>query len=260
MPTAFDYPKEAVIDGKTYHFERILREHFFSLNVLYRNSGGKRYVLKLCACRFVLGLPVRLPARLMSQQEYHIYSMLADLEGVPKLGPRYGRCGHFHEYVEGTALHELPADAELPEDFFDRLRALFDQVHSRRIVYLDLDRKGNIILSDDGRPYLVDFQACLHLKVRGGWLGRFSAWLFDTLAPQAIYHIYKHKKHFQPHLMTDEELKAAERTGLIRKYDRYIGRFYRSLKRGISPKGSNRIIWYKRRKTKDRSCRTPQGN
>ena len=251
------YPKEAVIDGKTYHYERILKDDFFSVNVLYRNGDGGRYVLKLGDCRFVLGLLLRPLAILVSQHEYRIYSMLADLEGLPRLGPRYGARGYFHEYIEGKTLYELPEGAELPEDFFDRLHTLLEQIHSRRIAYLDLNKRGNIILSDDGRPYLIDFQVCLHLKERGGWLGRWSNQVLDKLALQAIYHIYKHKKHFQRHLMTDEELKAAVQTELIKKYDRYFGKFYRKLKRLIYPKGSNEIIWYKWRKEKDRTHRMP---
>lgn len=86
------YPESMVIKGEDYRFEKILKDDFFSVNVLYRNQAGRRYVLKLSDFRFILGLLFRPFAMLMSGHEYTIYRMVDGLPGVPELGPRWG-CG-----------------------------------------------------------------------------------------------------------------------------------------------------------------------
>lgn len=251
------YPTQATIDGDVYRFEKILKDDFFSVNVLYKNDSGRRYVLKLSDFRFLLGLLFRPFAMLMSSHEYKIYNMVADLEGVPALGPRHGLRGYYHEFVEGKTLHELPRGSGLPDDFFDRLRILIDQIHTRRIFYLDLNKQGNIILGEDGRPYLIDYQICMRFRARRGWYGRRMDRIFKRLIQEDIYHLYKHKKRFQPDRITPEELKLATRSELAKNYERYFGRHYRRIKRRIYPSGSNEIIWYKWRKIKNRTKRMP---
>jgi len=250
-----DYPNETVIEGETYRYEKTLKDDLWSVNVLYRSESGKGYILKLTDARTVLGLMIRPLLMLLIRHEYGIYRMLADLDGVPKLGPRYGRLGYFHEYVEGKSLHHVTDGDELPDDFFDRLIAVFDKLHERRIIHLDMQKRGNVIVSNDGRPYLLDFQLCIHFKLRKGPLGRWSDRLFRALIPDVIYHVYKQKKHFQPHLMTDEEMKLAQRTQLNRKFERYLFGWGRKLKRMIYPKRSNETIWFRWSKLKDKSPR-----
>lgn len=74
-------------------FERILKEGFFSVNVLYKNQDGVRYVLKLSAFRSLFGVLLRPIAALVSLPEYRMYQMVADLEGIPALGSRHGLRG-----------------------------------------------------------------------------------------------------------------------------------------------------------------------
>ncbi|MBI4859316.1 MAG: hypothetical protein HY815_03515, partial [Candidatus Riflebacteria bacterium] len=81
------YPDQTTIDGELYRYEKILKEDFFSVNVLYKADSGKRYVLKLSDFRFIFGIFLRPLAMLVSRHEYRIYSMVADIPGVPRLGP-----------------------------------------------------------------------------------------------------------------------------------------------------------------------------
>lgn len=251
------YPPQVTIDGELFRYERVLKDDFFSVNVLYRNHRGKRYVLKLSDFRFILGWLLRPFAAAMSRHEYRIYSLVSDIQGVPTLGPRVGRRGYLHAYVEGRTLHELGPEATLPEDFFDGLKATIEEIHRRRIFYLDLNKRGNIIVAEDGRPYLIDFQICMHFPLRRGIVGSWSDRVFKRLIHEDIYHLYKHKKKFQPHLITDAELALTQRSKLAQRYNRYLGKPYRTLKRLIYPSGSNEIIWYKWKRMKDQSKRMP---
>lgn len=269
------YPACVKIQGLEYVFERILKDDFFSINLLYKHSQGQRYVLKLSDFRFLLGWVFRPLAGWISRREYAIYRMVADIPGVPALGPRYGKRGYFHRFVEGKTLHEIerriveqchvvvghPAFAAhgtaLAPDFFDQLTDIVHKVHQRRIFYADLNKRGNIICSTEGKPYLIDFQICLHFPVRTGWLGTLTENVFQRLVREDLYHLYKHKKTFQPQMMTEKEQQFAQRSKLSRRYRRYLWGPYIVLKRLIYPHGSNETIWYKWKKEKDQSPRMP---
>ncbi|MBF0488852.1 MAG: hypothetical protein HQK98_11905 [Nitrospirae bacterium] len=250
------YPSQVEINGDVFRYEKILKEDFFSVNVLYKNDGdGVRYVLKLSDFRFIFGLLLRPLAVFFSRREYGIYKKVDGIEGIPPLGPRFGMRGYFHLFAEGTTLHEFKG--VLSETFFDSLWAIIEQLHQRRIFYLDLNKLGNIIVGEDMRPYLIDFQVSIYFRPLPGIFGRISDRIFDSLIREDIYHIYKHKKRFQPQLMTADELSLARRTGFNSWYNRIWGAPYRKIKRLIYPSGSNEIIWYKWKKIKNKDKRMP---
>jgi serine/threonine protein kinase len=269
------YPPSVSIEGQAYAFDRILKDDFFSLNILYKNQANEGYVLKLSDFRFLLGWVFRPVAGWISRREYAIYRMVADIPGVPALGPRYGKRGYFHRFIEGKTLYEIERrihtqfnvlvghptfgnyETSLAPDFFDQLIAIIQEVHQRRIFYADLNKRGNIICSTEGKPYLIDFQICLHLPVRKGWMGVLTEKMFQRLVREDLYHLYKHKKTFQPQLMTEKEQQLAQRSNLNRRYRRLLWRPYIVLKRLIYPHGSNETIWYKWKKRKDQSPQMP---
>lgn len=269
------YPPHVIIEGQAYAFHRILKDDFFSLNLLYKNQANEGYVLKLSDFRFVLGWLFRPLAGWISRREYSIYRMVSDIPGIPALGPRYGKRGYFHRFIEGKTLHEIerriveqfnvvvghPAlanyETSLAPDFFDQLMSTVQRVHQRRIFYADLNKRGNIICSTEGKPYLIDFQICLHIPVRQGWLGALTEKIFQRLRREDLYHLFKHKRTFQPQLMKAKEQQLAQRTNLNRRYRRYLWRPYIVLKRLIYPHGSNETIWYKWKHEQDQSPRMP---
>ena len=269
------YPPHVIIEGQVYAFHHILKDDFFSLNLLYKNQANEGYVLKLSDFRFVLGWVFRPVAGWISRREYAIYRMVSDIPGIPALGPRYGKRGYFHRFIEGKTLHEIerriveqfnvvvghPAlanyETSLATDFFDQLMSTVQRVHQRRIFYADLNKRGNIICSTEGKPYLIDFQICLHMPVRHGWLGALTEKIFQRLRREDVYHLYKHKKTFQPQLMKAKEQQLAQRSDLSKQYQRYLWRPYIAVKRLIYPHGSNETIWYKWKHEKDQSPRMP---
>lgn len=270
---ARQYPSTVTLDGQNYVFERILKDDFFSVNVLYKNQVGERYVLKLSDFRFILGWLLRPLAGWISRREYRIYRMVSDIPGIPALGPRHGKRGYFHRYIEGQTLHEIERqlvdqyqvtagdqdfayhETSLAGDFFEQLLRILKEIHRRRIFYADFNKRGNIICSTEGKPYLIDFQICLHFPVWQGWLGELTEKIFQQLAREDLYHLYKHKRTFQPQLMTEKEQMAAKRSELSKRYRRFFWRPYISVKRLIYPHGSNETIWYKWKKEKDQTPR-----
>jgi len=239
-------PEYVDIEDNAYYFEKVLKEDFFSVNVLYKNAEGVRYVLKLSDFRFIGGFLFRPFASLMSWREYRMYKRVADMEGVPGLGPRFGLRGYFHRYVEGKTLFECGYDGScIPDDFFDKLLDILRELHRRRIFYMDFNKRGNIIKGDDGNPYLIDFQVSLYFKKRGGHVGKLCDRFFEYLIREDYYHFVKHKHRFKTHLVTEEENLMGRRSGLNAAYENLFGTSYRKVKRLIYPSGSNETIWYK---------------
>ena len=251
------YPQEVLIDGDLYRYERLLKDDFFSINLLYRHVEGEGYVLKLSDFRFVGGWIFRPLACLISRHEYRVYQRVADIQGVPTLGSRWGWRGYFHRYIEGKTLHEITPQGDLPERFFDELKDVITQVHAKKVFYVDLNKQGNVICSSEGHPYLIDFHISLAFPRERGWRERLTHWIFKRLIQEDLYHLYKHKKAFQPQQMTEEELEFAKRSKLNERYARYFSRPYLRVKRLLYPHGSNEIIWYKWKKMKDKSIQMP---
>ncbi|GJL56791.1 MAG: hypothetical protein NPIRA02_39230 [Nitrospirales bacterium] len=257
MAESRTYPQEVKIDSTLYRYERVLKDDFFSINLLYRNEHGQGYVLKISDFRFVGGFVFRPLAGFISRHEYRVYRRVAEIEGIPALGPRWGWRGYFHRYIAGKTLHEVTPHGDLPEDFFARLQELLAKVHEQRVFYVDLNKQGNVICSHDGHPYLIDFQISLAFPTGGGWWANVWTRTFNRLIQEDRYHLYKHKKAFHPHKMTAEELGFATRSQLNERYARYIARPYLRVKRLLYPHGSNEIIWYKWKKMKDKTVQMP---
>jgi hypothetical protein len=65
-------------------------------------------------------------------------------------------------------------------------------MHVRGIAYVDLHKRENIIVGDDGRPYLVDFQISFDATIlRHRWMPGLHA-AFDQLCLGDMYHLEKH--------------------------------------------------------------------
>lgn len=246
------YPSQFWLNGYHYEVERILKEDFYSVNVLYRSNDTRlRYVLKLSDFRFIFGKLLRPLAKLMSWREYRIYSKVAGIKGVPPLGPRWGTRGYFHEFIEGKTLFEVKKGGlQLPTTFFEELRSTINEIHKREICYVDLNKLGNMIVGDDGHAYLIDYQISLELP-KSVLLPRWMKTLFEQLKREDLYHLYKHKSRFHPDLMTNDEMNLAQKSLFNQLYDRFVGRPWRWFKRKIYPHGSNEIIWYRWRKMQE---------
>lgn len=254
---ARDYPMKVEIGGVVYEYERILKDDFFSVNVLFRSSSGKRQVLKISDFRFILGWIFRPLACVMNGHEFKMYRRLGGIQGIPSAGPRIGRRAFYHEFVEGKTLFEVGKNAQLPPGFFDRILDMMRSIHAQGVIYLDSNKAGNYIVGDDGKPYLIDFQISLNFgRLDGFWRG-IKRRCFAALKREDIYHVYKLKRRFQKQAMRPEEWALAERSSSARFMARFVGNPYRRIKRLVYPKGSNETVWFKWKRERDQAQRMP---
>ena len=226
----FDLPAEFTLTGRTYHWVRTVKHDFFAATGFYRDDAGRMVVLKLCRVADFAGLPLEWLGRWLCARELHFYGRLADVPNIPAVLGRVGRTGFVHEYVPGRPLPWEPREADLiPPGFFAQLRGLMDEVHGRDIAYVDTNKPENILIGDDGRPHLIDFQISWDLKRL--WNTPLNRWWLRHLQRGDWYHFCKHKRRLRPQELSDDELRGSERQGWMIRTHRRLFRPYFALRR-----------------------------
>jgi serine/threonine protein kinase len=143
-------------------------------------------------------------------KEWEVYLRLKGMRGVPKAVERIDRFAFALEFVAGRTIER--GDTLRPS-FFSDLERMIEEIHSRRVVHLDLRHKGNILISNEGSPVLIDFNSGFCFKDRGLLL-RF---LFPILKWVDEGGLLKLKQRVAPSLMSPEELSSLNRFTRMRK-------------------------------------------
>lgn len=102
-----------------------------------------------------------LAGRFLVWRELKALRRLRGVQGVPDVyGAPYG-LAVVMEAIAGRPVEGLEHGQPLPLSFFDGLRRLIDAFHVRGVAHCDLKRAPNILLGDDGNPYVVDWSASI---------------------------------------------------------------------------------------------------
>lgn len=171
--------------------------------VLVRAAGRRAVVKDFAANPWLVRQTY---GRWLVGRETRIYARLDGVDGVPVFRGRLDAYAFVVDYIDGKTLKVLDAD-EIPALAFDRLAGVFDQIHARGVVHLDSHQKTNILLSPDGRPYLLDFATALRLGT--GWLGRRL--LVPLLGRPDYWGVLKLKARYCPEALTDRERRRLRR-------------------------------------------------
>jgi RIO-like serine/threonine protein kinase len=143
-------------------------------------------------------------------KEWKIYSRLAGIQGIPEAVERIDRFAFAMEFVPGRPIGR---GETLPPSFFPDLERVLGEIHARGVVHMDLRHKGNVLLSEKGDPFLIDFNSSFSFKEKGV-LHRF---LFPLLRWVDYGGLLKLKQRASPALMTSEELSFLKRFNRLRK-------------------------------------------
>jgi predicted Ser/Thr protein kinase len=239
-------PREIEILDKTFRLRTVLKHDFFAATGLYESvasegccgGGGERIVLKINRVQSFLGLPMAWLGRRLCRHEKFILEKLDGISNVPKVLDSFASNGFIYRYIEGQSLDVRP---ELPEDFFGELMELLGKIHAAGIVYMDMNKRGNILLGNDGHAYMIDFQISQYPG--GRWF--CPRWLLKRVRRafewEDFYHLYKHKRKLQRHLTSAEEFRISKhpswRIRLHRSYARPLIRARRAFLRKMYEKG-----------------------
>ena len=227
-------PPELAVDGRAYRLKRVFKHDFWAATCLYelaRPAAGdtlSTIVVKFGRNHPFCGLPIQFYGRWLAVHECGIYARLAGLAGLPQCLGMVGQYGIAIEYVDSIPLDHA---SDIPEGFFDRLRAILDSIHARGVAYCDANKKSNILIADC-KPVLIDFQISIATRDQWPWpLRQIVAAAVRYMAGKDLYHLYKHKRKLSDEPLSEHERALAATPGGFHKLHRKLTKPYRSIRR-----------------------------
>jgi hypothetical protein len=233
---------------------RELKDDGFAHTRLVR-MDGRSWLHKEYRFRVPLGRLLTPLCRYWARHEMEVGRALADIRGVPGAPIALDDTTFCRPWIDGCDLRaHQQAGGALSDVFFDELVLLVQRIHERGVAYADLQKKDNIIVGSDGRPYLIDFQISLRrYEGRSALRRAVSDWWVRHTQSDDLRHVYKHKRRLRPDLITPEEEELTTRRSPVSWLKRifYAGSL-RYLKRVVYPHGSNETFrfskaWRQRR-------------
>jgi hypothetical protein len=224
-------PELVAIGGVPHRLRETFKHDSWAATGLYEGSPGVMRVVKLHRQAPVGGIPMGWLGRRMARHEMHLLKSLADLKGVPKLAGRVTVDGHrlgnavARDYIEG---HPLGNREDVNQSFFPALEALLRAMHSRKIAYVDLHKRENILVNEAGEPFLIDFQISV------AWPRRLAAGPVFTLFRRSDeYHLMKHWARSRPEQCGFDNVALRKRIPWMIRAHRLVARPFREIRRWL---------------------------
>jgi hypothetical protein len=221
-----ELPATLDLRGQRYRHAKTVKHDFFAATGFYDDDHGNRVVLKIGRTSDFSGVPLQWLGRLLCRRELRFYSAMADLPNIPSVLGTFGATGFVHAYAKGQP---LARGLSVPRGFFDDLMELIQTLHHRGIAYVDTNKSPNIILGDDGKPHLIDFQISYDLHDLGNTA--LNRWWLRRLQAADVYHILKHKKRLRPDELTATELAAVQNRSWLIRLHRFVTKPYFKFRR-----------------------------
>ncbi len=219
--------------GGRYTLERILKHDFLAATAVYGATSPQadrphRLVCKINRRMHFCFVPLGWLGRLVTHNEICNLRRCEGIAAIPEVLARLHSNVYVYEYIEGNTLSEKPA---LPADFFENLLAAVRQLHARDVIHFDLHKPGNILIGHDGRPHIIDFQISMHFGNRLLLSRRLSTRVRRRLQAYDIYHVCKHKRRLQPHLLTEDQQRLSRNHSLPLRIHRALANPLRRVRR-----------------------------
>jgi hypothetical protein len=194
-------PQQVVVAGQTYEKLRVFKHDSWAATALYENAAGEKAICKFNRRQGIGPINMRWVGWFLARNESRILQRLEDTGRVPVILGPVAINGKVHstaiarKFVEG---HPLGHREQVHAEFFPRLRTLLDTMHQRGLAYVDLHKRENVLVGDDGEPYLIDFQ--ISYANFAGFLGRLptSKLILKVLQKSDDYHLEKLRRKSLP--------------------------------------------------------------
>ena len=199
------------------YIEKTIREgNPWKPDIFIIQKEGKRIIVKDYASkpfffRFFIGAVSNL-------REAYIYRKLHGLRGIPQFLGFVDRYAIAVAYIPGRNASELN-QGELTPLFFKKLKEIIDAIHDRGVVLCDLRNIKNVMVGDDGEPYLIDFSTAFQ---KGGRFNFLKNGLYRIFLQDDLLGIAKLKKNKATQLLTEEERLALEKGLFLQKEVIYL--------------------------------------
>jgi hypothetical protein len=150
--------------------------------------------------------------RFLLWRESRALRRLQQIEGMPGPPVIREKWRLIYPYVEGFTLRDEKArEYHFDKCYFEDLEALVMEMHRNNVVHLDLRNARNVLVTNAGKPALIDFQTTLFTDFMPGFLRRL---LFRV----DLTGVYKHWKRLLPDTLTDERMQVNERMKSLRPF------------------------------------------
>jgi hypothetical protein len=224
-------PETLEIGGIQHQLAEVFKHDSWAATALYLGSDGSRRVVKIHRQEPAFGVPMRWLGLRTARNERRLLGQLAGLKRIPTLaGPvsvnqKVLENAVAREFVEG---HPLGNREAVPDTFFHDLHHLLRGMHARRTVYVDLHKRENIIVSDNGEPCLIDFQISL---LWPSWMPLGP--IFRIFSRSDEYHLMKHWTRCRPDQRNSDLLSLEERIPWWIRAHRLVARPFREMRRRL---------------------------
>lgn len=224
-------PASVEIDGVAAHLVDIFKHDSWAATSLYVGPSGALLVVKLHRRSPLLVVPMGWLGRRLARHERTLLERLSDLPGIPALAGtvtvqgRPLRNAVAREYIPG---HPLGEGEAVDDRFFPGLARLLRSMHERRVVYVDLHKRENILVDEQGQPCLIDFQISLAWP---RWLPRGR--IFELFRRSDDYHLMKHWSRCRPDQCGIDHRAYRERRPWWIRAHRLVAYPFRELRRRL---------------------------
>ena len=224
-----ELPKSITVGQREYHWSKTFKDDFFAVTALYEGQSD-RVILKIGRQASFFLVPLSWIGRWLTFRERQLMQLLVGVEGIPRFIDRFGPTGFVREFIEG---HALRKGEHVADDFHTRLRTIVDEVHRRGAAYVDLEKCENVIVGDNGRPYLCDFQIAWYVPARwGGNLWPLSA-IGRWFQRGDRYHLVKLQRRTRPDQLDPESLERSYRKPWYVRVHGWLSAPFRKLRRAV---------------------------
>lgn len=189
----------------------VQRGGWFKADVKEVTLAGDRAILKDFADKSWLS---RLLGRRQIGREIRALTRLQGIPGIPACYGEAGPCGVLMERVEGERITRWcrlkPGERTV---MFGRLDRLVDLIHRRGVAHIDLRKRDNILIGEDGSPRIIDFNASFCFAPGGLGVRLF----FPVLRRVDTAAVLKWKSRLAPHLLTSTEARRHRWMSALRR-------------------------------------------
>lgn len=174
---------------------------------LYRRGNDVWVVKDFLHCPFVVR---HTWGAFMVEREMSAMRNLQEFPGFPRDPFRLDRFAVAYRFEAGKDIGQT-APGNLTPAFFEKLESLVAEMHSRGVAHLDLRSGSNALVTEEGNPYILDFQS--HVSLAG--LPRFLRTILIDVDRSGVY---KHWARVAPGTLSGERAMLLDRMNRWRRY------------------------------------------
>ncbi|UCF86090.1 MAG: hypothetical protein JSV50_10785 [Desulfobacteraceae bacterium] len=175
------------------------------MRAVVKDFSANRFLFRNTAGRFLVW------------REERAYKKLKDIRGVPNSFRVIDGLALVMERIPGRDLKKLKREMPIPGSFFDELKNLVDDFHKKGIAHCDLKKATNILMGNDGLPYIIDWGASISKN-------EFRFFPFNLVYRRFVLDdqmaVIKLKLRYTPHAVKFEEGRLYKNRGGAEKHIR----------------------------------------